>query len=170
MSKVFGEGVAVFIKDSVTTTDDDAKKQAIVDELTDKLANNMAEHTHMVMLDDGTVLFDTRQRRGGHNRQTIELLNAEGYIVKVFDSIADAAKYFNVGTDKICRQINGISKTPLMPGYTLRRRETEKERKAREKATERANKKRIKTIAKKNKKRHSKSGGNNKKIRNYGEE
>ena len=151
MSKVFGEGVAVFTKDSVITTDNDSEKQAIVDEWTDKLAKNMAERTHMVMLDDGTVLFDTRQRRGGHNKQTIELLNAEGYIVKVFDSIADAAKYFNVGTDKILRQIKGISKTPMMPGYTLRRRETERERKAREKATERANKK-----------RHPKSGGNNK--------
>ena len=152
----------MYTKDSVTTTDDDERKQAIVDDWTDKLAQNMAGHTHMVMLDDGTVLFDTRQRRGGHNRQTIELLNAEGYIVKVFDSIADAAKYFGVGTDKIGRQINGISKAPLMPGYTLRRRETEMERKAREKATDMANKKRIKTIAKKNKKRHPKSGGNNK--------
>ena len=163
MSKVFGEGVAVYTKDSVTTTNDDKKKQAVIDEWTDKLARNMAEHTHMVMLDDGTVLFDTRQRRGGHNRQTIELVNAEGYIVKVFDSIADAAKYFGVGTDKILRQVKGVSKTPLVPGCKFRRRETEKERKAREKATEKANKKRIKTIAKKNKKRHPKSAGNNKK-------
>lgn len=162
MSKVFGEGVAVYTKDSVNTTNDDKKKQAVIDEWTDKLAQNMAEHTHMVMLDDGTVLFDTRQRRGGHNRQTIELLNAEGYIVKVFDSIADAAKYFGVGTDKILRQVKGVSKTPLVPGCKFRRRETEKERKAREKATEKANKKRIKTIAKKNKTRRKTDGHNGK--------
>ena len=163
MSKVFGEGVAVYTKDSVNTTNDDKKKQAVIDEWTDKLAQNMAEHTHMVMLDDGTVLFDTRQRRGGHNKQTIEVVNSDGYVVKVFNSIAEAAKYYGVGTDKIGRQIKGISQTPLVPGCKFRRRETEKERKAREKATEKANKKRIKTIAKKNKKRHPKSAGNNKK-------
>ena len=144
MSKVFGEGVAVFTKDSVITTDDDAKKQAIVDEWTDKLAKNMAERTHMVMLDDGTVLFDTRQRRGGHNRQTIEMLNDDGYVVKIFNSIAETAEYFGVGNETVGRVLRGQRKIPLKPGYTLRRRETEQQRKERERATAKANKKREK--------------------------
>ena len=102
MSKVFGEGVAVYTKDSVTTTDDDERRQAIVDEWTDKLAQNMAEHTHMVMLDDGTVLFDTRQRRGGHNKQTIEVV---AYRFPVQTQIPRRTlSFYPIGNQTVCQR------------------------------------------------------------------
>ena len=144
------DNAPVYTKDSVTIPGDDKKKQDVIDEWTDNLANRMASSTHFLMLDDGTVIFDSRERRGGHNRQTIEMLNAEGYIVKVFESIASTAKFFGVNSDTIYRVLNGTRQQTLMPGYTIRRRETEKQRREREKLTAKANKKRMKTI--KNKK------------------
>lgn len=153
MSRRF-DSIPVYTKDSVITTDDDKKKQAMIDEWTDELAIRMADKTDYIMLDDGTVIFDRRKKRGGHNRQTIEMLNSEGYVVRIFQSIAEAAKHFDVGNEAISRVLNGIRKSPFIPGYTLRRRETERERRKREKANIKANKKREKTI--------------NKKKRNYG--
>ena len=158
MSKGFKD-VPVYTKDSVTNEKDEKKKQAIIDEWTDELACKMAKNTRIVMNDDGTIEFERHLQRGGHNRQTIEMLNAEGYVVKIFNSIAEVAKYFSVSTETTIRVIDGKRKTPLKPGYTLRRRETEKERKAREKANAKANKKRIKTITKNNKTKNKKNYG-----------
>jgi hypothetical protein len=154
MSKGFKD-VPVFTKDSVITTKDEKKKQAVIDDWTDELASRMARNTCVVMLDDGTVEFERHAQRGGHNRQTIEMLNADGYVVRIFNSVAEAAQYFGVNTDTVHRSITGERKTPLKPGYTLRRRETDKQRKEREKVTAKANKKRAKTIAK-NKKNKTK--------------
>lgn len=158
MSKGFKD-VPVYTKDSVTNEKDEKKKQAIIDEWTDELACKMAKNTRIVMNEDGTIEFERHAQRGGHNRQTIEMLNAEGYVVKIFNSIAEVAKYFSVSTETTIRAIDGKRKTPLKPGYTLRRRETEKERKAREKANAKANKKRIKTITKNNKTKNKKNYG-----------
>lgn len=139
------DDIPVYTKDSVIITENDEKKQAIIDEWTDELACKMASNTDFTILDDGTVVWHKRDRRGGHNRQTIEMLNTEGYLVKVFHSIADIAKYLGVKTQVVSNYINRIRKSVLIPGYILRRRETESERRHREKA----NKTREKTIKKK---------------------
>ena len=141
MSKEFKD-VPVYTKDSVKTTNDDKKKQAVIDEWTDELATKMAKNTRVVMLDDGTIEFERHALRGGHNRQTIEMLNAEGYVMKIFNSIAETAEYFGVGTETVGRVLRGLRKIPLKPGYTIRRRETDTQRKERERATAKANKKR----------------------------
>lgn len=158
MSKGFKD-VPVYTKDSVTNEKDEKKKQAIIDDWTDELACKMASNTDCTILDDGTVIWHKRDRRGGYNRQTIEMLNEEGYLVKIFNSIAEVSKYFGVSADTAIRTIDGKRKTPIKPGYTLRRRETEKEHKAREKANAKANKKRIKTISKNNKTKNKKNYG-----------
>ena len=158
MSKGFKD-VPVYTKDSVTNEKDEKKKQAIIDDWTDELACKMAKNTRIVMNDDGTIEFERHAQRGGRNRKIIEMLNAEGYVVKIFNSIAEVSKYFGVSADTAIRTIDGRRKTPLKPGYTLRRRETEKERQAREKANAKANKKRIKTITKNNKTKNKKNYG-----------
>ena len=158
MSKGFKD-VPVYTKDSVTYEKDEKKKQAIIDDWTDELACKMASNTDCTILEDGTVIWHKRDRRGGYNRLTIEMLNEEGYLVKVFHSISEVSKYFGVSADTAIKTIDGKRKTPLKPGYTLRRRETEKERHAREKANAKANKKRIKTITKNNKTKNKKNYG-----------
>lgn len=132
MRKRFGEDVPVYTVDSVNTTNDAKKKQDIIDKWTDELAVKMADKTDYDLLDDGTVRFKRKSRQGGHNRQTIEALNDEGYVVRVFNSIADTAMYFGVYPEKISSLLNGKTKTPVAPGLYVRRRETESERKNRE--------------------------------------
>lgn len=148
MGKSF-EDVPVYTRESVITTDNDEKKQSVIDEWTDELACKMASNTDCDLLDDGTVIWRRRDRRGGYNRQTIEVLNTEGYLVKVFHSIADVSKYLGVKTQVVSNTVNGIRKSVLIPGYILRRRETERERRQREKSLKKANKTRKKTIKKK---------------------
>jgi hypothetical protein len=145
MSKEFKD-VPVYTRDSVKTTNDDKKKQAVIDEWTDELAVKMAEKTDCDLLDDGTVIWHKHDLRGGYNRQTIEMLNDEGYVVKIFNSIAETAEYFGVGTETVGRVLRGQRKIPLKPGYTIRRRETEQQRKERERATAKANKRRTERI------------------------
>ena len=144
MRKRFGENVPVYTVDSVTTKDDDKKKQVIIDKWTDELACKMAEKTDYDLLDDGTVRFKRKSSRGGHNRQTIEVLNDEGYVIRVFESLADAAMYFGVYPEKISRLLNGVTKMPVVPGLYVRRRETESERKKRESLNRKMNITRIK--------------------------
>ena len=148
MGKSFDD-VPVYTRESVITTGDDEKKQSVIDEWTDELACKMAEETDCDLLDDGTVILHKRDRRGGSNRQTIEMLNTEGYLVKVFHSIAELAKYMGVKTQVVSNAVNGIRKSVLIPGYILRRRETASERRQREKSITKANKTREKTIKKK---------------------
>ncbi len=149
MGKSFDD-VPVYTRESVITTDNDEKKQSVIDEWTDELACKMASNTDCTILDDGTVIWHKRDRRGGYNRQTIEILNTEGYLVKVFHSIAELAKYMNVKTQVVSNAINGIRKSVLIPGYILRRRETESERRQREKVIKKASKTREKTQKKRN--------------------
>ena len=148
MGKSFDD-VPVYTRESVITTGDDKKKQSVIDEWTDELACKMAEETDCTILDDGTVIWHKRDRRGGHNRQTIEMLNTEGYLVRVFHSIAELAKYMGVKTQVVSNAVNGIRKSVLIPGYILRRRENASERRHREKTLKKANKTREKTIKKK---------------------
>lgn len=154
MGKNILRDAPVFTHDSVITTKDAKKQQAIIDEWTDELAAKMAEKAECIVLDDGNVQFRRKTRQGGHNRQTIEILNDEGYVVRIFHSIAETAMYFGVNTEVITRTLDGKRKSPLAPGVTIRRRETEAERRKREKTAAKANKQRQKTI--------------NKKKRNYG--
>jgi hypothetical protein len=147
MSKGFKD-VPVYTKDLVTNERDEKKKQAIIDDWTDELACKMAKNTRIVMNDDGTIEFERHLQRGGYNRKTIEMLNAEGYVVKIFNSIAETAEYFGVGTETVGRVLRGQRKIPLKPGYTIRRRETDDQRKERERATAKANKKREKNKTK----------------------
>ena len=107
------------------------------------------------LLDDGTVRFKRKSSRGGHNRQTIEVLNDEGYVVRVFESLADTAMYFGVYPEKIARLLNGVTKTPVAPGFYVRRRETESERMKRERLKIKLNLTRIK-----NKRNNGKKGIN----------
>jgi hypothetical protein len=144
----FGD-IPVYTKSSVITTKDEHKQQEVIDAWTDELAVKMAEKTDCDLLDDGTVVWHKRDRRGGYNRQTIEVLNTEGYLVKVFHSIADISKYLGIKTQVVSNAINGIRKSALIPGYILRRRETESERRQREKTIKKANKTREKTNKKK---------------------
>ena len=144
MRKRFGEDAPVYTVDSVITTDDDKKKQDIIDKWTDELACKMAEKTDYDLLNDGTVRFKRKSRRGGHNRQTIEVMNDEGYVVRVFNSLADAAMYFGVYPEKISRLLNGLTKMPVVPGLYVRRRETESERLKRESLIRKLNLTRIK--------------------------
>ena len=155
MRKRFGEDAPVYTVDSVITTDDDKKKQDIIDEWTDELAVKMAEKTDYELLDDGTVRFKRKSSRGGHNRQTIEVLNDEGYVVRVFESLADTAMYFGVYPEKIARVLNGTTKMPVAPGYYVRRRETDSERLKRERLKIKLNLTRIK-----NKRNNGKKGIN----------
>lgn len=155
MKKSFGENVPVYTVDSVTTNDDDKKKQDIIDKWTDELATKMAEKTDYDLLDDGTVRFKRKSSRGGHNRQAIEVLNDEGYVVRVFESLADAAMYFGVYPEKISRLLNGVTKLPVVPGLYVRRRETESERLKRESLNRKMNLTRIK-----NKRNNGKKGIN----------
>ena len=149
----FGD-IPVYTKSSVLTTKDEHKQQEVIDAWTDELAVKMAEKTDFDLLEDGTLIWHKRDRRGGYNRQTIEILNTEGYLVKVFHSIADIAIYLGVKKQVVSNAVNGIRKSVLIPGYILRRRETASERRQREKALKKANKTREKTL--------------NKKKRNYG--
>ena len=144
----FGD-IPVYTKSSVITTDDEHKKQEVIDAWTDELAVKMAEKTDCDLLDDGTVIWHKRDRRGGYNKQTIEVLNTEGYLVKVFHSIADISKYLVVKTQVVSNAVNGIRKSVLIPGYILRRRETASERRQREKTIKTAKKTREQTIKKK---------------------
>ena len=155
MKKRFGEDVPVYTVDSVITTDDNKKKQDIIDKWTDELAVKMAEKTDYDLLDDGTVRFKRKSSRGGHNRQTIEVLNDEGYVVRVFESLADAAMYFGVYPEKISRLLNGVTKMPVVPGLYVRRRETDSERMKRERLKIKLNLTRIK-----NKRNNGKKGIN----------
>ena len=155
MKHRFGENVPIYTVDSVTTKDDDKKKQVIIDKWTDELATKMAEKTDYDLLDDGTVRFKRKSSRGGHNRQAIEVLNDEGYVVRVFESLADAAMYFGVYPEKISRLLNGVTKMPVVPGLYVRRRETESERMKRESLKIKLNLTRIK-----NKRNNGKKGIN----------
>lgn len=126
---------------------DDRKKQSIIDEWTDILACRMADKVRMVTDDNGDVEFERIDRRGGHNRQTIEMLNADGEVARVFTSMDEAGEYFGVNHRTIHYYVDG--RKPVIPGYTLRRRETEREKKKRLKDAQNALKKRLKTIKKK---------------------
>jgi hypothetical protein len=151
MGKVVEE-VPVYLLSSVVSTDDEVAKQAIIDNWTDMLACKMARKSRVIVDADGNLRVEKYSARGGgHNRQIIEMLNDDGYIVKVFRSIKEASKYLGVSEEVINRTLKGERKIPIKPGHSIRRRETASERRKRERTTERAKK-----IRAKNKKKNGK--------------
>lgn len=148
MAKRFKK-VPVYTKDLISFNYDDRKKQDIIDKWTDALATKMASKTRVAVKDNGSVVIDCYSpHNGGHNRQTIEMLNDYGYVVKIFLSVAEAGKYLHIQATEVSRYLNGKRKKPLKPGYFLRRRETKEQRTAREKAAAIAIKKKNKTTSK----------------------
>lgn len=117
----------VYTKDLVITTKDDKKKQAIIDQWTDELAKNMAMKSNVSVDDDGTIHVDQYSKRGGgHNALQIELLNMDGYLVRIFHSIVETAEYLGCHANEVSRALKKIRKSLLVPGYAVRVRDISK--------------------------------------------
>lgn len=126
--------VPVYTIDSVIIYGDDHKKQEVIDKWTDELATKMARMlSDNALVDEFDLDIEVKEHRGGHNRKTIEMLNGDGYLVRVFHSIDEAATCLGVSHDMVGRIARGVKKSPFVDS-TLRFRETDKESKARMKA------------------------------------
>ena len=113
----------VYTKDSVSYIKDDKKKQKVIDDMTSHLADRMAMITSdRALVNEFGLDIDLEEHRGGHNRRTVEMLNGDGYLVHVFHSINDAAKFFGTSVDMIMRICRGERKFTFGDG-TLRYRE-----------------------------------------------
>jgi hypothetical protein len=113
----------VYTKDSVSYIKDDKKKQKVIDNMTSHLADRMAMITSdRALVNEFGLDIDLVEHRGGHNRRTVEMLNGDGYLVHVFHSITDAAKFFGTSIDTINRICRGARKFSFGDG-TLRYRE-----------------------------------------------
>ena len=113
----------VYTKDSVSYIKDDKKKQEVIDDMTSHLADRMVMiTTDRALVNEFGLDIDLVEHRGGHNRRTVEMLNGDGYLVHVFHSIIDAAKFFGTSIDTINRICRGARKFSFGDG-TLRYRE-----------------------------------------------
>ena len=113
----------VYTKDSVSYIKDDKKKQEVIDDMTRHLADKMVKiTTDRALVNEFGLEIDLVEHRGGHNRRTVEMLNGDGYLVHVFHSIIDAAKFFGTSIDTINRICRGARKFSFGEG-TLRYRE-----------------------------------------------
>lgn len=113
----------VYTKDSVSYIKDDKKKQEVIDDMTSHLADKMVKiTTDRALVNEFGLEIDLVEHRGGHNRRTVEMLNGDGYLVHVFHSIIDAAKFFGTSIDTINRICRGARKFSFGDG-TLRYRE-----------------------------------------------
>lgn len=113
----------VYTKDSVSYIKDDKKKQEVIDDMTSHLADRMAVITSdRALVNEFGLDIDLEEHRSGHNRMTVEMLNGDGYLVHVFHSIIDAAKFFGTSIDTINRICRGARKFSFGDG-TLRYRE-----------------------------------------------
>jgi hypothetical protein len=117
----------VYTKDLVITTKDDKKKQAIIDQWTDELAQNMARKSNVSVDDDGDINVEHYSKRGGgHNALQTELLNMDGYLVRIFHSIVETAEYLGIHPNEVSRSLKKIRKSLLVPGYAVRLRDISK--------------------------------------------
>lgn len=122
MMKEF-QKVPVYTKESVSYIKGDKKKQEVIDDMTSHLADRMVKITSdRVLVNEFGLDIALEEHRGGHNRRTVEMLNGDGYLVHVFHSLTDAAKFFGTSVDMIMRICRGISKFKFGDG-TLRYRE-----------------------------------------------
>lgn len=113
----------VYTKDSVSYIKDEKKKQEVIDDMTSHLADKMVKiTTDRALVNEFGLEIDLVEHRGGHNRRTVEMLNGDGYLVHVFHSIIDAAKFFGTSIDTINRICRGARKFSFGDG-TLRYRE-----------------------------------------------
>ena len=134
MNKLFKK-IPVYTRDSVAFIKDEKKKQETIDSWTDRLATKMAEmSSDKAIIDEFGIQINRMERRGGHNRKTVEVLNVDGYLTKVFHSVAEAGVFFDRSGEYISRIINDNKKNAIGCGFILRYRETDKERMARKKA------------------------------------
>lgn len=117
MSKKFDE-VRVYTTDSVMYP---AKnKQAIIDEWTDALATKMAsETTYNALEDEFGIKIEHQERRGGHNRKTVEVLNIDGYLTAVYSSMKEASEGLHANSTTILYHINGRTRG-LVHGQAVR--------------------------------------------------
>lgn len=113
----------VYTKDSVAYIKDDKKKQKVIDDMTSHLADRMVMlTTDRALVNEFGLDIALEEHRGGHNRRTVEMLNGDGYLVHVFHSINDAAKFFGTSVETIMRICRGVRKFTFGDG-TLRYRE-----------------------------------------------
>jgi ribosomal protein L16 Arg81 hydroxylase len=117
MSMKFDE-VRVYTTDSVMIP---AKnKQAIIDEWTDALANKMAsETTYNALEDEFGIKVSHQERRGGHNRKTVEVLNTDGYLTAVYNSVKEASESLHVNSSTLLYHIDGRTRG-LVHGQAVR--------------------------------------------------
>lgn len=117
MSKKFDE-VRVYTTDSVMYP---AKnKQAIIDDWTDALATKMAsETTYNALEDEFGIKIRHQERRGGHNKKTVEVLNIDGYLTAVYSSMKEASEGLHVNSTTILYHINGRTRG-LVHGQAVR--------------------------------------------------
>lgn len=122
MMKEF-QKVPVYTKDSVAYIKGDKKKQEVIDDMTSHLADRMAKVTSdRALVNEFGIDIALEEHRGGHNRRTVEMLNGDGYLVHVFHSLTDAAKFFGTSVNMIYMICRGVRKFPFGDG-TLRYRE-----------------------------------------------
>lgn len=101
----------VYTKDSVSYIKDDKKKQEAIDDMTRHLADKMVKiTTDRALVNEFGLEIDLVEHRGGHNRKTVEMLNGDGYLVHVFHSIIDAAKFFGTSEYTIMSICRGARK------------------------------------------------------------
>lgn len=113
----------VYTKDSVSYIKDDKKKQEVIDDMTSHLADRMVMiTTDMALVNEFGLDIALVEHRGGHNRRTVEMVNGDGYLVHVFHSIIDAAKFFGTSEYTIMSICRGARKFTFGDG-TLRYRE-----------------------------------------------
>ena len=117
MSKRFDD-VHVYTTDSVTGPD--AKKQELIDEWTDALAKKMARETTFNALEDEFgIKIRNQERRGGHNRKTVEVLNTEGYLTAVYYSVKEASEALHINGTTLIYHIDGRTRG-LVHGQAVR--------------------------------------------------
>ena len=117
MSKKFDD-VRVYTTDSVMIP---AKnKQSIIDEWTDALATRMAsETTYNALEDEFGIKIQHQERRGGHNRKTVEVLNIDGYLTAVYSSMKEASEGLHANSTTLLYHIDGRTRG-LLRGQAVR--------------------------------------------------
>ena len=117
MSKRFDE-VRVYTTDSVAGPD--TIKQALIDKWTDDLATKMArETTYNALEDEFGIKIQNQERRGGHNKKTVEVLNIDGYLTAVYYSAKEASEALHINGTTLLYHIDGRTRG-LVHGQAVR--------------------------------------------------
>ena len=117
MSRKFDE-VRVYTTESVMIPV--KNKQAIIDDWTDALATKMAsETTYNALEDEFGIKIEHQERRGGHNRKTVEVLNTEGYLTAVYYSVKEASQGLHINSTTLLYHIDGRTRG-LVHGQAVR--------------------------------------------------